>query len=148
MLNNRRGFFKKLLAGGTGWLLPIIGHVTLLVNQYEPIDFDDAMAKIVGGNKLTSSDKIQLKIPAVAENGSIVPITIHSKIKHTEAIFIIGTKNPVPLIAQLNFTPKAIGQVTTRIKLANTGDVVVIVRADDKLYSVRRKVKVTKGGCS
>ena len=37
--------------------------------------------------------------------------------------------------------------VTTRIKMAKTSDVVAVVKADGKLYSAAKEVKVTIGGC-
>jgi sulfur-oxidizing protein SoxY len=90
---------------------------------------------------------IHIKIPKVAENGAIVPITIRSELKDTKSISIIAEKNPVPLIAQFSFAPEMNKQVTARIKLAKTCDVIAIVRANERYYSARQSVQVTIGGC-
>ncbi|WP_373280466.1 thiosulfate oxidation carrier protein SoxY [Methylogaea oryzae] len=37
--------------------------------------------------------------------------------------------------------------VSTRVKLAATGVVIAVVRAEGRLYSTRKTVKVTVGGC-
>jgi sulfur-oxidizing protein SoxY len=39
------------------------------------------------------------------------------------------------------------GSVGTRIKLAEQSDITVVVKANGKLYSATKFVKVTKGGC-
>ncbi|MCB1874458.1 MAG: thiosulfate oxidation carrier protein SoxY, partial [Chromatiales bacterium] len=36
---------------------------------------------------------------------------------------------------------------STRIKMGKTGDVVAVVKSGGKLYSARKSVKVTIGGC-
>ena len=37
--------------------------------------------------------------------------------------------------------------VSTRIKMAKTGDIIAVVKADGKLHSATKEVKVTIGGC-
>ena len=37
--------------------------------------------------------------------------------------------------------------VSTRIKMAETADVIAVVKAGDKLYKNAKNVKVTIGGC-
>ncbi|EDN68140.1 sulfur/thiosulfate oxidation protein SoxY [Beggiatoa sp. PS] len=55
----------------------------------------------------------------------------------------------MPLIAQFNFPEpeNATGWLKTRIKMNETSNVVVVAKADGKLYVARRNVKVTIGGC-
>jgi sulfur-oxidizing protein SoxY len=37
--------------------------------------------------------------------------------------------------------------ISTRIKMGQTGNVIAVVKANGKLYSARKEVKVTIGGC-
>jgi sulfur-oxidizing protein SoxY len=76
-----------------------------------------------------------------------VQIEVESHIPGTEAIAILAEKNPTPLIANFVFSNGAEPYVITRIKLAETGDLKVVVKAGDKYFSVARKVEVALGGC-
>jgi sulfur-oxidizing protein SoxY len=64
-----------------------------------------------------------------------------------ESITIIASNNPVPLVANFIMGTGASGFVSTRIKMGKTGDVVGVVKAGGKLYSAKKEVKVTIGGC-
>ena len=37
--------------------------------------------------------------------------------------------------------------IATRIKMSETSDVIAVVKAGGKMYSARKNVKVTIGGC-
>ena len=43
--------------------------------------------------------------------------------------------------------PGALPDVSTRIKMGKTSDVIAVVKAGGKLHSARKSVKVTIGGC-
>lgn len=94
-----------------------------------------------------TTDKIKLKLPRIAENGSVVPITITSTIENVDSIYILSEKNPVPLIAQFSLDPELETFIGARFKMAKTCDVIVIVKAEDQYYQTRQRVKVTLGGC-
>ena len=154
MIDSRRIFLKKTLAAGawclataSSLLTPILARAEWPADKYARTKLKNTLSMLLGNQTLTESDNIDIKIPEVAENGAIVPITIRSKLDNTEWIAIVAEKNPVPLIAQFSFAPGMTRQVTARIKLAETCDVIAIVRADDQFYSARRPVQVTVGGC-
>ena len=54
---------------------------------------------------------------------------------------------PVPLSASFDFAPSAEGYVSTRIKMGKTSNVIAVVKSGGKLYSAKKEVKVTIGGC-
>jgi sulfur-oxidizing protein SoxY len=100
------------------------------------------------GSEVTEpSDAINIKAPDIAENGAVVPITISTDMEGIESIALIAEKNPVPLVASFDLGTGAQGFVATRIKMGKTGDVVAVVKSGGKLYSARKGVKVTIGGC-
>ena len=94
-----------------------------------------------------SSDEIKLKAPDIAENGAVVPVTVSSSMGNVEAISIIAEANPGPLTSTYALSSASEAFVSTRIRLAKTGNVVAVVKADGKLYSASKEVKVTIGGC-
>ena len=62
-------------------------------------------------------------------------------------IAIIATKNPVPLVATFVCSPRTRAFVATRIKLAESCDVIAVVETDDGCFRARKAVEVTIGGC-
>ena len=103
--------------------------------------------KSIGAANALPSKEIVLKLPDIAENGGQVPIEITSRIANTEAIHIVADNNPFPLVASFDLPSGVEPYVVTRIKLADTSSVRVLVKADGKYYSVSREVRVTIGGC-
>lgn len=93
------------------------------------------------------SELVKLTAPEIAENGAVVPVTVESSLPHTEQIAILVDKNPTMLVASFSIPEGTEGFVTTRIKMAQTSSVVVLVKAEGKLYRASREVKVTGGGC-
>ena len=114
---------------------------------FEATDVNAALTGVVGGTSLADSGDIKLKAPDIAENGAVVPITVTSKIAGSETISILVPKNNTPLAASFNMGSGAEGFVSTRIKMGKTSDVVVVVKAGGKLYTAKKEVKVTIGGC-
>lgn len=94
-----------------------------------------------------ASPQIEIVAPQLAENGAIIQIEVTSRIPGTEAIAILAEKNPTPLIANFLFANGAEPYLITRIKMAETADLKVIVKAGDKYYSASRRVEVALGGC-
>ena len=64
-----------------------------------------------------------------------------------ESIAILSAGNDSPMVAQFVMGAGGLPDVSTRIKMAKTGDVVAVVKAGGKLLANRKSVKVTIGGC-
>lgn len=108
---------------------------------------DDVLASLFPGNKIETSDAINIKAPDIAENGAVVPVTVSSAMANIESISILVTQNATPLVASFDLTKDADAFVSTRIKMGKTSDVVAVAKVGDKLYRASREVKVTIGGC-
>ena len=93
------------------------------------------------------SPLIKLTAPDVAENGAVVPVTVESAFSHTEQISILVEKNPTALAAHFLIPEGTEGFITTRIKMAQTSSVIILVKADGRFYRTSKEVKVTAGGC-
>ncbi len=106
----------------------------------------DAFDAMGAGNRTPSAD-IVMTAPEIAENGAVVPIGAVSKIPGTESISILIAKNPTSLAASFDIPAGTDPSVSTRVKLAQTTDVHILVKANGKFYETKKEVKVTIGGC-
>ena len=108
---------------------------------------DGALTDLYGSAELTADDAIKLKVPEIAENGSVVPVTVKSKMANVTNISIFADKNPQPLAASFTLPEGTAADVSIRIRLGETQVVKAVVEADGKLYTKEQEVKVTIGGC-
>lgn len=103
--------------------------------------------KGIGMGGAVDSKDIIIKAPEIAESGNNVQIEVTSNIPGTQSISILAEKNPSPLIAQFDLSNGAEGYISTRIKMSQTSNVRVMVKAGGKVYTAAKEVKVTIGGC-
>jgi sulfur-oxidizing protein SoxY len=103
--------------------------------------------KVLGAGTPAESADIQILASDIAENGAVVPVQAVSKIANTQQIAILVEKNPNMLAALFDISPDMFPDVTTRIKMGQTSNVIVMVKADGKFYTASKEVKVTLGGC-
>lgn len=154
MNQQRRLFLKGTLAGGAvavavgaGLLTP--GQVLAAWPKpaFEAKSVNDAMKEALGSDLSEPSDKITIKAPDIAENGAVVPVEVMSDLPNVESISILAEGNGTPLAASFLLASPTIPEVSTRIKMGKTSNVVAVVKSGGKLYSARKEVKVTIGGC-
>ena len=112
---------------------------------FELKTMDEAL-KALGGTPAESND-ITITAPDIAENGAVVPVAVTSNLPKTQEIYIVVEKNPFPLTAGFTIPAGTDAFVSTRVKMGQSANIHVIVKADGKLYSARKEVKVTLGGC-
>jgi Predicted secreted protein len=150
----RRVFLKGSVAAttvgfavGAGLLTP--GTVLAAWNKsaFEAKAIDKAIGAATGNPTTTPSDKITIKAPDIAENGAVVPVSIVANLDGVDTIALLVEKNANPLSAIFHLPKGTLPDVSTRVKMGKTGDVVAVVKAGGKLYSARKGVKVTIGGC-
>ena len=133
--------------GSSALLLPQRAIGAYATDAFKARDVDGALSNSLGMSDHTASDAVKLKAPDIAENGAVVPITVSTDMDNVTGISIIATSNPGPLTSTYQLSGGAQGFVSTRIKMAKTGNVIGVVKADGKLYSATKEVKVTIGGC-
>jgi sulfur-oxidizing protein SoxY len=114
---------------------------------FDATSVDAALSGLFGSSTMTSSDKIKIKAPDIAENGAVVPVAVEADLPNAESISIVAEQNATPLIASFVLGKGTEPFVSTRLKMAKTGNVIAVVKADGKLYSASKEVKVTIGGC-
>ena len=113
---------------------------------FQETDADKVIADLFG-QAATDSDKVMMKIPDIAENGAVVPVTIKTDLADVESISIVVVNNPTPLAASFVMSPKSLPSVSVRIKMGESSEVRALVMAGGTLYSTTKEVKVTIGGC-
>jgi sulfur-oxidizing protein SoxY len=113
---------------------------------FETEELSSAIKSLYGSDG-TESDKINLKAPDIAENGAVVPISVSTDLPNVDNISIYVEGNPNPLSATFELNENSVADVSTRIKMGKTSNVVAVVKSDGKVYTTRKEVKVTIGGC-
>jgi len=150
----RRLFLRGSMAAGAAGVAAAAGLLTPGVilaawpkAAFESKKAEDAIKAIGGGAAPTESAEIKIKAPDIAENGAVVPVTVSTDMAGVESISLVAPNNPLPLIASSVLGEGALPYIATRIKMGKTGDVIALVKAGGKLYSAKKQVKVTIGGC-
>ncbi|HMN73406.1 MAG TPA: thiosulfate oxidation carrier protein SoxY [Rhodoblastus sp.] len=103
--------------------------------------------KAMGADGPKESGEVQLLASDIAENGAVVPLQAVSKLPNTTQISFLVEKNPNMLAASFDISPDMVADVTTRIKMGQTSNVIALVKADGKFYTATKEIKVTLGGC-
>lgn len=99
------------------------------------------------GGKGAQSDKVKVTAPDIAENGAVVPVGAVSELPNTTDMWILVEKNPTPLAAGFMLPPGTVADVDLRVKMGQTSDVYVVVKAGGQLHYATKETKVTLGGC-
>jgi sulfur-oxidizing protein SoxY len=108
---------------------------------------DADAVKSLYGKTAEPSDKVKLDAPEIAENGSVVPISVTTTLADVTSISFLVSENPNALAASYKIPAGTLPGVANRLKMAKTSNVIAIVEAGGKLYSATKEVKVTVGGC-
>jgi sulfur-oxidizing protein SoxY len=145
---NRRG---ALCIGAAAVALVACGRFTspaLAAN-----DAEELIRRFTGGRQ-PGEGKVRIDLPDIAENGSLVPMTVAVESPMTpesyvKDVLVVADGNPRGGVVTFHFTPDSgVAEVTTRIRLAETQNVIAVAKMNDgSLYSERKQVKVTIGGC-
>jgi len=150
---HRRLFLKTAVVSSTAGVAVAAGLITpsVVLAQWNEKAFkakkvDEAVNNLFGGIA-ADSDKITVKVPDVAENGAVVPVTVSSTLENIENISLLVEQNSSPLTASFDVQPNVEGMISIRVKVGKSSDIIGVVKADGKLYTARKGVKVTLGGC-
>ena len=98
------------------------------------------MAEAIGalvGAATVQRGKVKLELPPIVENGNTVPLNVSvespmTEADHVEGVHIFNETNPQPYVAAFALGPRAgKAAVSTRIRLADSQQVVAIARLSD-----------------
>ena len=147
MANTLRRTIIKSLITFTG--LSLVSRFALAAwpkDAFEQQDID-SVTNTLYGSDAQDSDMIKLKAPDIAENGAVVPVSVSTDLPNVESISILVDGNPNPLASTFELTENSVADVSTRIKMSKTSNVIALVKADGKVHRTLQEVKVTIGGC-
>ncbi len=136
-----------LSAAGAVLVHPLRALATTAKAGFDALTTDEAIAALVGDTPMEESDAIAFKIPDIAENGAVVPVTVSTEIPGVERISILVGGNPNPLAATFMISPDSYADVSTRVKMGKSSEVRVLVHTPEVVYTTAKEVKVTIGGC-
>jgi len=102
--------------------------------------------RALGGTPATT-DQITIVSPDIAENGAVVPVGVTSRLPRTTQMFLLVERNPAPMSAAFTIPDGTEAEVTTRLRMGESSNIVAVVRADGRLFSAVKETKVTLGGC-
>lgn len=144
--STRRAFMMLAAGGAALAALPISAFAT-------PQQVADEIKKLYADKK-PAEGKIKLDLPSIAENGLVVPLAFEVESPMTDkdyvkAVHLFAEGNPTPQIASFHFSPLAPkAAASIRIRLAQSQNIVAVAEmSNGELYTARKEVKVTIGGC-
>ena len=139
---------RRLLIG-----TPLLALVALPPARAQPPELDAAIRAWAAGATPTDG-RVTLEIAPLVENGNAVPITVRADSPMTEAnhvreLAVFNEKNPQRDVARFLLTPAGgRAQVSTRIRLATTQQLVALARfSDGSIGQHRVDVLVTLAAC-
>jgi len=101
----------------------------------------------MGVGKPIVDKRIVVQAPDTAENGAYVGIGIQSSIPNIDAVAFLVDKNPGVLAGYFEIKKTEQLKLGTKIKMAETSDLVALVKAGDTYFMNIKHVKVVLGGC-
>ena len=97
---------------------------------------------------------VTLDMPALAEDGRVVPVSIETDLpmepdNYVKGVYLIVDHNPDPLVTAFHLTPAlGPGPIQTRIKMKRTTWIRAIVETSGgEVFADYKKVETTLNGC-
>ncbi len=141
---------RQAVAIGVGVLA---GALAGLDAAFAKNDSDEVIKKFAG-DRTPTVGRIKLDLPEIAENGNTVPVSVAvespmTEQSHVAQLLLVTDGNPRAGVATFHFSPRSgVAEVTTRIRLAATQNVIAVAKMNDgSLFMASKEVKVTIGGC-
>lgn len=146
MRARRRQLLKltcALLATAFGAVLRPISAMAADWNKkgFEARSLADVLKSLNAGSA-AASKSIQLKVPEIADEDTIVPVFVASKIPDTQMIAIIVDNNLHPLAASFIFSNGADPAFSANLKMRRTSPIRVVVQASGQYFRASKEVKV------
>ena len=153
-MNSRREVLKRsaavasmMLAAG---LLPNVAAAQ--AGAFNTAAFDAKtlaeLVKALGTSAPTESKDVSIQGPDIAENGAVVPLGASTTLPGVKRMLLLVEKNPSMLSAMFDITDAVDANISTRVKMGQTSNVVAVaMMADGRNLFAQKEIKVTLGGC-
>ena len=134
------------IASGT-MLYPLAGRSAYPTEAFEATESSAVLTSLHGSDLLEDSAQVQIDVPGIAGDPRYVPIRISSTLENIESVTVIAEGNNIPLSAHFRlYEPQDF--LASRIKVEQTGELLVVVKAGGKLHASRRTVRASASGCA
>lgn len=143
---SRRWFMKAVSAAVLVAALPVRAWARA-TGAFEAKDKDALIQALFGDLPVEATDRITFKVPDIAENGAVVPVSVSTEIEGVQQICVVVDGNPNPLSAIFNISESCAADISTRIKIGDSSIARALVKTADRVYTTQKEVKVTIGGC-
>jgi len=150
----RRLFLKASMAAGAvgmavgaGLLTPRAALAAWNEAAFNAGSIGDALKEGLGSDAMTDSAEVTIDVPDNPENGAVVPVAVTTTLPGVQSIALLVEKNIKPLCGVFFPGKRMKPAISIRVKVGESADVIAVVKSGDKLYSARKAVKVTIGGC-
>lgn len=146
----RRACLQALTAAATLSLAPALTRA-----QSPPglLSLQQMTAPLTGGAALRQ-EGVTLELPALADNGHVVPLRVAvaspmTAADHVTHIWLLSPRNPVTRMAVFHLGPwSGRAEIATRVRLAGTQGVVALARLSNGEFLVAQtEVVVTESAC-
>ena len=143
----RRTLLKASLRLGVGAVLfPGVAMGAYPTRAFLAKQIPEALREAFGTADIGESSKIEIEAPHIASDANMVPVRIRSGFENTESVSLVVTGNESPFTAYFKIY-QAQSFISTRVRMAATSDLLVVVKADGVLYTNKRPVRVSRNGC-
>lgn len=96
----------------------------------------------------TASADVTLQVPELFEDGTVVPVTLGCALPGVRRLLLAVERNPTYLSAIFEPGAGLEANLSVRLKMQETSNVVVLAQlADGRLLMAQKEVKITLGGC-
>jgi len=149
----RRAWLKAglALAALPVWLLARkVEAAAWFTQAFEAKQTSQVMAALKATAVPVSAD-LHIEAPQKAESGSVVQVELTSKqaAGSISSLRLLADANPTPLIASFELGKQVLPKLVTRIKLAQSGEVIALAQqASGQFQQQRRQVIVLEDGCA
>lgn len=151
----RRVFLKGAFATGavtalaaSGLLIPRSVVAVWPRDAFAAEDISQALELLLGSTQTVRSWGIRMKLtPHAASAGAEVSVVIETDLADIESISLLVADDPTPLVASFRLGADVEGQISTRLKISKSGDILAVVKTGQRLYHLRKHVDLSGCGC-
>ncbi|MBK7532580.1 thiosulfate oxidation carrier protein SoxY [Piscinibacter sp.] len=128
-------------------LLPQAAQAAWSQAAFDAKTMGDLM-KALGVSAPAESKDVTITGPDIAENGAVVPVGASTTLAGAKRMLLLVEKNPSMLAALFEVTDAVEPNISTRVKMGQSSNVIaVVITADNKVLFAQKEIKVTLGGC-
>ncbi|MEM7562490.1 MAG: thiosulfate oxidation carrier protein SoxY [Pseudomonadota bacterium] len=134
----------KIVAGSL--VFPGVSYGAYPSTVFRAKEAKDALTELFGTTDIAENDQILVETPGVARDRKMVQVKVRSTLAETESIALVVEGNETPFTAFFKiYEPQAF--VTTRIRVEDSGELLVVVKADGQLFTRRHPLRIGDNMC-